>query len=76
MFCKLDVNKEILNREYQLCELKSENQGEYRIRDLSIEQKSSSGKLGENESCHNKRTLSLFMLTLDQQKKKSLKSLP
>jgi len=78
MFCKLDVNKEIRNREYQLREqmrkLKSENHGEYCIRDLSIEK--FLGKLGENESCHNKRTLSFFMLTLDQQKEKPLKSLP
>jgi len=47
IFCKLDVNKEIRNREYQLCKqmrkLKSENQGEYHIRDLSVEKKSPSG---------------------------------
>jgi len=47
MFCKLDDNKEIRNGEYQLREQmhkpKSENQGEYRIRNLSIEMKSPPG---------------------------------
>jgi hypothetical protein len=49
MFCKLDANKETRNKEYQLREqmrkLRNEGggQGEYRIRDLTIENKDYSG---------------------------------
>lgn len=49
LFCKLDVNKETRNKEYQLREqirkMRNEcsGQGEYRIRDLTIEKKGESG---------------------------------